>query len=90
MRKLRALSAAVVLTASLAGCWLQPDFDAGRTRWASGETTITTANADELVKLWDTQIPGGASYIGPAISFGGATYVVHGRHDPMDLVGSPG
>lgn len=75
MRKVGSALAVVVLAISLGGCWLQPDFDAGRTRWAPGETTITPANAGDLVKLWDTQLPDGASYLLQPISDGGAIYV---------------
>lgn len=48
---------AVSLTLLLTGCWLQPDFDGGRTRWNPWEERITSANVASLEAVWSVEIP---------------------------------
>jgi outer membrane protein assembly factor BamB len=62
------------LCALLSGCWVQVGFDAGRTSWNEGESTITSENVAELVPLWDTEIPGGSSLTAP-VSANGRVFV---------------
>lgn len=48
---------AVSLTLLLTGCWLQPDFDGGRTRWNPWEERITPADVASLEQVWSVEIP---------------------------------
>jgi hypothetical protein len=69
------IAAVVGLGLTMSGCWLQAGNGAGRTYWNPDESTITAANVDDLVPLWDTDL-GAAS--GAPISKG-AVYVTTGR-----------
>lgn len=52
MRRTRTTLAGLAASALLAGCWVQPGFDAGRGNW-NPDPTITPANVGELVELWE-------------------------------------
>lgn len=52
MRRFRAAVAVLALGSALSGCWLQPGYDAGNSRWNPTETTVTAANADQLEEVW--------------------------------------
>jgi len=63
----------------LAGCWAQPDYDAGRTRWNALERSLTRENVDGLGVQWRAALDEGAvpRWV-DAAAVGGAVYVVGG------------
>lgn len=48
----------LVASVSLSGCWLQPDYDGGHTRWNPREEAITPANVASLAARWSVDFPG--------------------------------
>jgi len=66
---------AVGLAVTLAGCWEQPGFDAGRSNWNTGETTLTAANVGGLARLWAVVPFDSGGGVNPPISSGGRLYV---------------
>lgn len=68
--------AAVSLSLLLAGCWLQPDFDGGRTRWNPWEDQITTTNVGSLEEVWSVE--GVGSVETPPLVLGDRVFVSAG------------
>jgi outer membrane protein assembly factor BamB len=52
---------------------VQPGFDAGRSHWNAGESTITAANVDDVAPLWAAAAAGG-----PVATYGRLVYVQDG------------
>jgi hypothetical protein len=48
--------AAVGASVALSGCWLQPGFDASRTRWNPVEDDLTADNAADLAEAWSVDV----------------------------------
>ena len=53
---LRGVVAALV-SVQLSGCWLQPDYDGGHTRWNPSEQKLTAANVASLTPRWSVDFP---------------------------------
>lgn len=64
-----------VLAISLSGCWLQPGFDAGRSAWNPGESTLTAATVADAVELWSHDTGPGAVQ-NPPLSVNGRVVAV--------------
>lgn len=48
---------ALVATVALAGCWLQPSFDAEQSSFNPSDNAVTPANVGGLHQLWSTLLP---------------------------------
>ena len=57
MRRITAVIGVLALGTTLAGCWLQPGYDAAHSNWNPGENLLTAATVGGLTELWDTQVP---------------------------------
>ncbi|HEY8544470.1 MAG TPA: hypothetical protein VIL36_05470, partial [Acidimicrobiales bacterium] len=64
---------AAVLGTTLTGCWVQPGFDAGRSDWNPGETTLTAASVADAALQWEATVPGT-----PVATYGDLVYVQDG------------
>jgi len=73
MRKAAVALAAGVAT-TISGCWVQPGFDAGHTRYNDTETVITSANVASLAPRWSTDV--GAGPLRAPLSVNGRIFVV--------------
>lgn len=62
---------AASLCLASSGCWLQPDFDGGRTRWNPSEDRITPANVASLEEVWSVEVPSTRPFV--------PTPLVHGN-----------
>ena len=78
-RTVRRVSAALACLA-LSGCWLQPDYDGGATRWNPHEREITAANVADLQVAWSIDVPG----FGPEPLVSGGR-VVFSRQDLLSV-----
>lgn len=56
MRRIGALIGALAFTTTLAGCWEQAGFNAGRTYNNPDEIALTPATIDDAVELWSTDL----------------------------------
>lgn len=56
MRKAFVVVGTLALTLSASGCWPQPGFDAGHSRWNPYERQLTSRNVDGLTSVWDTPV----------------------------------
>ena len=74
MARIATIVGVTALTVTMAGCWEQPGYDAGHTRYNPDETALTAANVHELVELWSTDT-GDAPVQGP-LSVNGTIYAV--------------
>lgn len=64
---------AVSVSLLVSGCWLQPDFDAGRTRWNRWEDQITATNVASLEEVWS--VTGAGSLSIPPLVYGDRVFV---------------
>lgn len=78
-RAIRSVVAAAVAGLLFSGCWLQPGFDAGHTRFNDLEDTLTAANVDTLAQDWSIDLDTTAS---EPIVKGGRVYVAMGGTSP--------
>jgi outer membrane protein assembly factor BamB len=85
---LRVAALGVVLSLTASGCWLQHGFNAGRNRYIAGDTTITTADADQLVELW--RATGLGAGVNEPVVFGDDVYVTTGVGTVSRLSASTG
>jgi outer membrane protein assembly factor BamB len=71
----RALAAVVTMAVSVAlpGCWLQPGFDASRSRWNPVEHQITPANVGTLAEAWSVDVD--AVAVDEPLVYGGRVFV---------------
>jgi outer membrane protein assembly factor BamB len=65
--------AAVGASVALSGCWLQPGFDASRTRWNPVEHQITAANVAGLAEAWSVDVE--APELFEPLVYGGRVFV---------------
>lgn len=65
--------AAVGASVALSGCWLQPGFDAGQTRWNPAEEQITPANVASLAEVWSVEME--APEVFEPLVYGGRVFV---------------
>lgn len=72
MRKIGALLGALTLSTTLAGCWEQPGYNAGKANWNPHETELTSDNVTELTELWSYDT-GDAGVTSP-LSVGGKVF----------------
>jgi outer membrane protein assembly factor BamB len=64
------------VAATLSGCWLQPGYDAARSRNNAGETTLTSATVGGLTEKWDTAV---APFVNEPVSSDGGIFVTAGE-----------
>jgi hypothetical protein len=57
MGRFRILVLAFVLSVAVSGCWLQPDYDGGHSRFNGREEGITAANLATLTPRWSVDFP---------------------------------
>jgi outer membrane protein assembly factor BamB len=58
-RRVFGAAVAAGLAVTLSGCWVQPGFDAGHTRYNAAETVITSANVSTLAPQWSVDVGSG-------------------------------
>ncbi len=78
MRLVRTV-AVIALVLGATGCWMSPGFDAGRTNYAAGETTLTAATVAGVHELWSTRIApedSAGPRVHPPLALGGEIYAV--------------
>lgn len=70
------VAATAALTLALAGCWLQPGFDAGRGNWNPFEYDLTSRTVGGgLTQRWNTTVLGVATNVNAPLSSRGRIYV---------------
>lgn len=67
--------AALAAVTMLSGCWLQPGYDAGNSRYNDLESTLSTANVADLELAWSRSFPDGLGQ--PIVGGDGRLYVSH-------------
>lgn len=75
---MRRVLTTLALTAVLAGCWVQPGFDAGRTNANASEATLSSSTVAGLTERWDTVLPDVTDVNAP-LSVGGSIYATAKR-----------
>jgi len=74
MRRTGAAFGVLALVSTMAGCWVQPGFDAGRSSWNPDETELTSTNVHNLTELWDAPMPS-AERVNAPVSVSDTIYV---------------
>jgi outer membrane protein assembly factor BamB len=72
-RRIGGAIAALVLGTTLAGCWGQPGYNAGRTNWNKHEKVLRSDNVHLLTRAWEAYTSG--TNVQAPISIGGVIYV---------------
>src|SRR5262245_36558045 len=73
------ITAIVGLAVSLAGCWLQPRYDAGQSNWNPVELRLSSRTVGAgLTERWETPVLGIATSVNAPLASHGRIYVTTG------------